>query len=392
MSDLSDEDILKAHGLEPEPEKAVQYSPLEARLIAGFEDIIKFYDENHRAPQHGIENDIFERIYAVRLDQLRKISPTPPYLERLDTYGLLAGNNQDDAPLEDAEILAAFDIDVDAADEEDITKLRHVSPMEHRRAAEEIANREVCRDFERYSALFEQVKADLELGVRETRKGIKSEDVKFGSFFILNGQTLYIAEKGEEFKAPNEQHWDARLRVIFDNGTESNLLWRSLLRSANTDKTARTIADIEAGPLFSDVDGPEDETGTIYVLRSLSELPEIVPIRDAILKIGVTGSSVEKRTANSKNEATYLLGEVKLVVDYKLININRNKLERLLHRIFSDAQVMVKIKDRFGNPVQPKEWFFTTVEAVEKAVELIKSNQIQNYVYDRKTTRFVLRD
>jgi hypothetical protein len=391
MTDISDEDILKAHGLEPEVEKAITYSPQEARLIAGFEDILKFYEEHQRAPQHGDDNDIFERIYAVRLDQLRKIAPSAAYLKALDQYGLLEGIGEAPHELNDDEILANFDIDVSVDDADDITSLRHVSPIEHRRAAEEIANREVCRDFGRFKPLFDQVKVEVEQSVRETRNGIKSEDVKIGSFFILNGQMAYVADKGEEFKAPNEQHWDARLRVIFDNGTESDLLWRSLLRSANADKAARTITTLDSGPLFDDVDTSENETGTIYVLRSLSELPEIAPIRDAILKIGVTGSDVKKRVANAKNEATYLLGAVEIVDEYTLYNINRVKLERLLQRIFSKARLEITIKDRFGKPVQPNEWFLTTPAAVAEAVELIKDGRIKQATYDHTTASFEIK-
>jgi hypothetical protein len=118
---------------------------------------------------------------------------------------------------------------------DDITTLKHVTPYAHRRAAEDIANREVCRDFDRFEPLFEQVRADIDMGLRDLREGIGFEDVDVGNFLILGGQVLYIATKGKPFKAPNKKDWDARLRVIFDNGTESNLLQRSVLRSAVDD-------------------------------------------------------------------------------------------------------------------------------------------------------------
>jgi len=392
MSELTDLELLGALGVQMEPKKAKTYTPLQARLIAGFEDILKFMSETGQAPQHGEERDIFERLYAVRLDQLRKNPDAVALLSDLDTPNLLAGDSNLKAtePTDD-ELLSALGVEANPDDKTDITNIKHVAPIAHRQAAEEIANREVCRDFDKFKPLFEQVTADIKTGVREMREGIKFDDIEVGRIFILGGQIMYIAEKGEMKKAPNEQHWDARLRIIFDNGTQSKMLLRSVLRRANDDKTARTLTSTDAGPLFSDAAEEENESGTIYVLRSLSELPEIQSIRDVILKIGVTGGSVKQRISNAKNEATYLLGDVEIVDEYKLYNINRVKLERLIQRIFADARLSITIKDRFGKPVQPNEWFMLTRSAIEQAVNLIQSGEIQNYKYDARTTEFLPR-
>lgn len=392
MSELTDLELLGALGVQMEPKKLKSYSPLEARLIAGFEDILKFASENSRAPQHGEERDIFERLYAVRLDQLRKNADAVALLSDLDTHNLLS-EEPSSVPAEptDDELLSALGLEANPDDKSDITNITHVAPIAHRQAAEEIANREVCRDFDKFEPLFKQVTADIKTGVREMREGIKFDDIEVGRIFILGGQVMYIAEKGEMKKAPNEQHWDARLRIVFDNGTQSKMLLRSVLRRANDDKTARTLTSTDAGPLFSDAAEEENESGTIYVLKSLSKLPEIQSIRDVILKIGVTGGSVKQRISNAKNEATYLLGDVEIVDEYKLYNINRVKLERLIQRIFADARLSITIKDRFGKPVQPNEWFMLTRSAIEKAVNLIQSGEIQDYEYNAKTTEFVLR-
>jgi len=165
---------------------------------------------------------------------------------------------------------------------------------------------------------------------------------------------------------------------------------RSLLRRGVDDKLARTISKPEAGPLFANQSEVDNETGIIYVRQSKSDLPEILPVKDAILKIGVTGGEVKRRIANAKNEATYLLGGVEIVDEYKLYNINRIKLEKLLQRIFHDARLVITIKDRFGKPVEPKEWFMVTREVVSEAVSLIQSGEIQNYTYNLKSAKFVL--
>ena len=193
--------------------------------------------------------------------------------------------------------------------------------------------------------------------MRKTVRFGKDASIQVKHFFILAGQMVYIAEVGEEIKAPNGEN-DARLRAIFSNGTESNLLRRSLQRALYKDETGRRLTDPDLGPLFGDSPSEDDQdSGTIYVLRSHSQHPFVKEHRDLIHKIGVTGGKVETRLANAVNEATYLLAEVEVVATYKLVGINRTKLENLFHRIFSPAQIDLTIPDRFGKPVQPKEWF-----------------------------------
>ena len=390
MSDISDLDLLKELGVEFDAPKPKKYSPLEARLIAGFEDILKFHEEHGRAPEHGSDNDIFERLYAVRLDQLRKNEQAQGLLTSMDKNGLLKVREaEEETELDDEALLAELGVSVEAA-AEDITTLRHVSPVAHRRAAEEIANREVCRDFEKFEPLFHTVKQDLESGLRKTVEKTTQDDFDVGRFFIIKGQMAYVAERGKDVKATGKNIFDARLRVIFDNGTESDLLMRSLQRSFNEKKNnPRAISNLNSGPLFGEDTDTENQTGIIYVLRSKSNLPMVTPIRDAILKIGVTGGTVKSRIANALNDPTYLLGEVEVVDEFTLYNINRKKLENMLHRIFADAQVQLTIPDRFGKPVQPREWFLVTQEAVAKAVEYIQSGEIQSFIYDHKAAIFV---
>jgi len=197
-----------------------------------------------------------------------------------------------------------------------------------------------------------------------------------------------IAQKGDEFESPSEGDKDAKMLVIYDNGTESrDLLMRSLQRALNKDKTGRVISKLDAGPLFGDT--TENETGTVYVLRSLSEVPEVADIRDAIIKIGVTGGEVKKRIANAENEPTYLLGRVEILDEYKLYNINRVKMERLLQLMFSEARLEITIKDRFGKPVKPTEWFAVPPFAVAQAVEAIQNGTASNLKWNAQAAKFV---
>ena len=272
-----------------------------------------------------------------------------------------------------------------------ITELRHVRPSIEKRMAEEVANRQRCADFDRFKPLFDQVQNELETGIRETRPFELKADIEQGRFFIVGGQKAYVAEMDEMFT--NAQgRTDARLRVIFDNGTESNLLMRSLQRALNKDEAGRRITEPHPGPLFAEVTQEGDEaSGTIYVLRSKSDLPVIAENRDLIHKIGVTNLDVDKRIAGARLQPTFLMADVEVVATYELYNINRTKLENLIHRIFAPARLDIEIKDRFGNPVVPREWFLVPLCVINDAVDKIRDKTITQYRYDTKTAALVHR-
>ena len=395
MSDMDDEALLAELGVELAPIKAGGHTPQQERLIAGFEDILRFVETQGHAPQHGEERDIFERLYAVRLDRLRAMPDARALLSPLDSAGLLAGAPttivvDSDTDLDDAALLAELGVDAPAG-EDDITQLRNVSSYEERRAAEDIANRKRCPDFEKFKPLFERVEIDLKSGERKTLRFGRDASVAQGNFFILGGQMVYVAEMGELTRTPNGEP-DARLRVIYSNGTESDLLMRSLQRALYKDETGRRLTDPGAGPLFGDTLEDDDiVSGTIYVLQSESDNPYIVDHREIIHKIGVTGGKVETRIANARNEATYILADVRIVATYQVANLNRTKLENLFHKIFAAAQLDLTIRDRFDNPVRPREWFLVPLHVIDEAVQRIKDGTITGRVYDPKTASLVKR-
>ncbi|SIP86721.1 GIY-YIG nuclease family protein [Solilutibacter tolerans] len=387
MADMEDDDLLDALGVEAAPTKAGAHTKLEERLIAGFEDILRFVETNGRVPQHGEDRDIFERLYAVRLDRLRGMPEARELLASLDASGLLSGPVAAVVAvdsLDDEDLLAELGVDA-PADDEDITQLRHVSSYADRQTAEEIANRARCEDFDNFQPLFEQVERDIQSGQRKTLRFGRDASVEQGNFFILDGQIAYVAEVGKAARTPNGES-NARLLVIFSNGTESNLLERSLQRALYKDETGRRITDPDNGPLFGDTIEPEDiESGTIYVLRSQSDHPYVSEHRELIHKIGVTGGKVETRIAGAKDDATYLLAGVDIVATYKLAHINRTKLENLFHKIFAPAQLNLTIEDRFGKPVKPREWFLVPLHVIDEAVNRIRDGSITSMSYDPTT-------
>jgi hypothetical protein len=397
MSDLDLDELRDELDEFAPPDKKGGRSAQEERIIAGFEDIQRFVEKHGRAPQHGESSDIFERLYAVRLDRLRALEECRAILAPLDHQGLLAGAaivpTDPVEAMDDDELLAELS---GAAGTSDITELRHVRNSAEKRAAEEIADRKKCEDFEQFKPLFAEVQSELESGLRTTRRfvkdaGFSKAEIKAGQFFILGGQTAYVAEVGEPIKAPNGES-DARLRVIYSNGTESDLLLRSLQRALYKDEAGRRITEPSAGPLFGDqLDEDDIESGTIYVLRSLSNHPFIAEHRELIHKIGVTGGKVETRIVNAANDATYLLADVEVIATYKLADINRTKLEGIFHRIFAPAQLDLTIQDRFGHPVRPREWFLIPLHVINEAVQRVRDGSITGMVYDPTTARLVSR-
>jgi hypothetical protein len=391
---FTDEDdaLLEELGVEVEAEGDKGRTAREERVIAGFEEIQRHVDQHGHVPQHGEGRDIFERLYAVRLDRLRDQPDCRAMLEPLDRQGLLAGRSPtpvvaaDD--LDDDTLLAELGVDTTASD--DIAELKHVRSAADKRAAEEIANREPCIHFATFKPLFADVQRDLSIGVRTARPFVKDAgflkaDITKGQYFILGGQIAYVAEIGDIIKAPNGEY-DARLRVIYSNGTESNLLRRSLQRALYKDESGRRITDPVAGPLFTgEAEDGDLASGTIYVLRSKSDNPAVAANHDVLHKIGVTGGKVETRIANAKLDPTFLMADVEIVATYKLSNINRTKLEKLIHRIFDPARLDVEIKDRFGNPIIPREWFLVPLFVIDEAVRRIKDGTITGYVYDPTT-------
>lgn len=390
MDDLSDDEILEGLGVTVEAKSTSGRTPREERIIAGFEDILKFREEHGRAPRHGEANDIFERLYAVRLDRLRELEEARTLLTPMDAHGILgdASTAPMNSNLDDDALLAELGISENAADD-DIRTLRHVASREERQAAEEIANRQKCGDFAKFEPLFDKVQNEIETGARQTRDFELKSEIRPGSWFIVGGQKAYVADMGEVFS--NAQgRTDARLRVIFENGTESNMLMRSLQRSLHKDDAGRRITEPSAGPLFGNEAESDDlESGTIYVLRSKSDHPKVVAHRELIHKIGVTGGSVETRIGHAAKDATYLLAEVEVVATYKLFNINRSRMEKIFHRLFGAVQLDLTIPDRFGHPVRPREWFLVPLHVIDEAVKRITDGSITDYSYDPATASLI---
>lgn len=295
--------------------------------------------------------------------------------------------NAQDIPESLDDIFNDEELNVDA----NVFTLNHATPAAARQTTDHRADFVPCRDFHLFEARIAEVQAALESGERKARpvkKWAQFEPIE-GDIFIRNGLLALIAEKSEKMTRGGSR--DHRLRVIFSNGTESDPLMSSFRKSLNDDDTARFVEKVGLGPL--DPDWEEDRlnlSGTIYVLRSLSEEPAIKRDRMILHKIGVTSQDVRRRIADARNDPTFLLAAVEVVAEYELKNLPRHMVENLLHTFFGAAKPDgLFVQDRFGKTIHPKEWFYVLPEHVGQAAQLLKEGRLDKFRYDSVTQLIV---
>ena len=375
-------DLLAELGVDLTPEPTRELSRGEERVLAGFEDILRWVEREGRAPEHGEGRGVFEQMYAVRLDRIRGLTEYRELLLPYDAPGLLGAPSAtlQAADVPDDGLLAALGV---APAESELTELRHVRSAEERRAAaEEIAQRTVCEDFDAFAAIFERAKLGLQTGAYATTKYKEDASIAPGDLFIVDGQTALVAGEGPEFKQEHGR-LDRRLRVIYDNGTESEPLRRSLQRALNKDATSRRLRPNDDGPLFAAAAEDGDAVaGHLYVLASRSEQPWLRERRDLVHKIGVTTGSVEARVAGAAKDPTYLLADVEIVRSYQLIGVVPHKLEALVQRFFASTNLDLELRDRFDVAVHPREWFLLPLSAVDEAMARILDGTLGRYRFD----------
>jgi len=351
----------------------------DERLTESFFEIVEFVRENGREPDNDMAN-MQEASLAMRLNGLRSSPDKTKELLDLDEFGLLVPVKK---PESIDDILEGDALNLLGGDNEDsIFNLRHVP--QNIESPDYIANREPCKDFDRFEPLFKQCHADLQSKKRVLRPFVNEQQIQAGEYFILSGVMVYVAEVGEKEK--KNKKVNARLRCIFENGTEGDLLLRSLAR--NLYKDGRRVTEHE-DRLMDDLNNITDEdgqTGFIYVLKSLSSNPNIASIQD-LYKIGFSTVPVEERVKNAADDPTYLMAPVHIVEAFECFNLNPQKLELLLHKFFGKVCLEVDVFDKSGKRFTPREWFIAPLPVIEETIELIISGEVVGYVYDedRKT-------
>lgn len=378
---LIDSDV---DGLLDAPEKAKKVTAVD-RLERAFLEIVEFRRVHERNPS-STTREIAERKLGARLDGILADEAKIAALKDLDEFGLLEIAA---APTSIEDLLDGDDLDL-LGDE---SGLLDVSDLPARRSADapdSVAKRTKAEGFDAFEPLFKARHAELAEGTFQLIPYPGIHTIEEGNFFVLNGVMLFIAEVGETtYKLlRGKQDQKQRLRVIFENGTESAMYRQSLsirLHENDGQALART------GHSLSEVGDADQESGHIYVLRSLSEDPQIADIEN-LHKIGFSTTSVEQRIANASKQPTYLMAPVTILEDYRTYNLKPSALEHLLHRVFAAVRLDITQIDRKGRDYDPSEWFIAPRKVINQAIAMIMSGEIVDYVYDPATQRLVERD
>ena len=233
---------------------------------------------------------------------------------------------------------------------------------------EKAAQRKKMADFAEYKAMFQQVQRDLASGRRKMLP-FKNYEILLHHYYVLSGQLIYIDAFGEDIEKndTNGNYRDKRVHVIYENGTESNVLYRGL-GSSLYGRNGKIVTELEIGEVKLTSD--DYETGYIYVVKSLSKDPQIASI-DSLYKVGFTAGSVKKRIANAENEPTYLYAPVKLIEQFQVINLSAKSLETAIHHALANYQLDVEIKAPNGHMIVPREWFVVDLAKIEEVINLI---------------------
>ena len=364
----------------------------DERLAASFNEINDFIDNNEREPKPDVSNISEYKLYST-LKGLRDNKDKILALEPQDKYGLLNIEKKEINSLDD--ILGDDSLDILGDDAEGLFTFKHTPKDFEREKADFIGKRVKCRDFDKYEDVFKEVQNDLALGKRELID-FKLSDLKDGNYYVHNGilfllEKIYNRENKSDLKDP---HKDGRTRCVFENGTESNILFRTVGKNlANNGKSVTQNVDKvieEFTETFSGITNEDKETGHIYVLTSQSKDEKIASLEN-LFKIGYSSTSVQDRIKNAENEPTYLMAPVKIESSWMCYNMNAQKFESLIHRFFGHTCLEIDVFDSNGIRHTPREWFIAPLKAIEQAITLIISGEIVNYRYDKENEVIVKR-
>lgn len=364
----------------PPKKKAVVSS--DDRLIASFQQITDFVEKNSRPPELE-SNDMSEATLAARLNSIRSSKKKSDDLKNIDTLGLL---EMPEAPESIDELFTKDTFGLFEGVGDDILKIKNLP--NRRQVVHEVdekAKRIPAQDFAEYKPLFEKTQNALREGSKKLTPFTSVDQIKVGGLYVNGGQMVYVAAEGEiEQKAGGYKQ--QRLRVIIENGTESNMYRRSLAQRLYEGGLAVVDRDY-TGELALDVD--DNIVGYIYVLRSLNDAENITSIKD-LHKIGFTITTIADRIKNAEKDPTYLMAGVEVVDSYVITgDYNPQKVEHFIHRIFADAKVDLKIIDNEGREYTPSEWYSVPLLAIEQAVNMLQNGDIVDYHYDKNLQQIV---
>lgn len=359
----------------------------ENRLHLDFDEINRFVDQFGSAPGDNSDRklSVKERMLAMRLKSYRDNPKVVAQLVEHDRHHLFEGLATPKTPESLDDILSLSDSLLETS-HEDIFTLKHARSKAAR--PDKVSERKPAKDFDQFKPLFDACVRDLVTGKRRSIKFANEQEINAGDFFILNGIMVYVAEVNDPHFRNGKRN--ARLRLIFENGTEGENLLRSLATELYKDPSGRRISSSDAGPLFGEEQKTERTaapatrlTGCIYIVKSLSKDRAVQELGDNLFKIGFTTGAFEERIRSAKDDPTFLFAPVLPIRVYDAYDLNTGKFEYLLHRFFAEARLNIEIPDRFGKPFKPKEWFLLRLPIIEQAIPMMLDGTIVRHRYDR---------
>lgn len=358
-------------------------------LLNNFEEIVNFYEENNREPGNST-TDIKEFQLYCRLKYIKSNPSFVKELKEFDYNGLLSDPNISSIPFED--IIGDDPLNLLGDDFDDsIFDLRNVRKSE-RIVPEYISRRKFCTDFDRYKPMFDSIHNDLENGKRKLAL-YRSENLSPDNFYVLGGIILFLKKvEGEisdyDYSSGSRKRFDGRTEIIFDNGTTSDMLYRSLDKALQKDGYSITASN-EIENESEKVNINDRSCGFVYVLKSHHAKLRNVP---NIYKIGSTTTSVTERIKNAINEPTYLYAGVDIVETYRCYNMGPRELEDRLHTFFDKVRLNINIPDERGAIISPREWFCVKLEVISEAIDLILKNIENDYLYDSSSGKIIAKN
>lgn len=355
-------------------------------LLNNFEEIVDFFEEFNREPKDSSTNVKEFQLYH-RLKAIRNNADMAKELKPYDMYGLLNGESVSTITFEDylnddPLNLLGGDFDDSIFDLKNVRKTERISP-------EYISRRKFCQDFELYQPMFEALHKELETGDRKLAL-YRPEDLEPNRFYVLGGIILFLKSvEGKvstyNFSSGERDRYDGRTFCIFDNGTTSDMLYRSLDKALQKDGYSITERK-QPTMVAEDVNDNDTSMGYVYVLKSHHSKLQNVP---NVFKIGSTTNTVSERIKNATNEPTYLYAGVDIIETYRCYNMHPRELEDKLHTFFDKVRLNINIPDERGVIISPREWFCVKLDVISEAVELILNNRINDYVYDPSLEKIV---
>ncbi|AZA14685.1 GIY-YIG nuclease family protein [Corynebacterium choanae] len=352
-------------GLLDTPEKPKQLTA-DDRLERAFLEVIEFVQIHGREPSADTR-DISERKLGARLVGIRGSDAKITALEHLDSEGLLSKQTQAGSV---EELLTGEPDDVLGdllAENDDLFDLSAL-PRASVKSPESRANRVKAQEFDQFRPLFARQHELLRAGEVVPRRFAGESTIKVGNFYLIRGMLAYVAAIFEP--EPNagkaaDGEPKRRLHVIFENGTESRMYVQSLaVRIYEEEGQVLAKRTLETADIFAEDKG----TGHIYVLRSLSDDPEISSI-DNLYKIGFTTTSVEQRIKGAQDSATYLFAPVEIVADYQLFNVQPSIVEQKVHAAFAQFRLEIEAHEAGGKDSHPSEWFVCELEQIDQILD-----------------------